>query len=178
MNAFKVLRATTSWGDAAWAVALAGMGALIGFIGALASNDPTLGAMSTRMLPLVGLPLMFRYQFGSARSVLFWFDASRQAVPGVTSSSLVAEALRLSTLLAIVFGAMGIASWLAPGVVSSVVVAKTLAVALVASSIGALAAVMPYRWMPALMLLPIGLVAFVSADAFSGMGADALLGKV
>lgn len=174
MNAFKVLRATTSWGDAAWAVALAGMGALIGFIGALASNDPTLGAMSARMLPLVGLPLMFRYQFGSARSVLFWFDASRQAVPGVTFSSLVAEALRFSTLLAIAFGAMGIASWLAPGVVSSVVVAKTLAVALVASSIGALAAVMPYRWMPAMMLLPIGLVVFVSAGAFSKMGADAL----
>jgi hypothetical protein len=93
------------------------MGGLIGFIGALASDDATLGAVSARTLPLVGLPLMFRYQFSSARSVLFWFDASRQAVPGVTSSSLVAEALRFSTFLAVLFGAMGIASWLAPGVV-------------------------------------------------------------
>lgn len=175
MNALKVLRATTQWGDAAWAVALAGMGALIGLIGALASDDPTLGALSSGTIPLIGLPLMFRYQFGITRSVLFWFDASRQAVPGVTSSSLVAEALRFSILLAVLFGAMGIASWLATGVVSSVVVAKTLAVAMVAASIGALAAVMPYRWMPVMMLLPIGLVVFVSADAFSRMGADALL---
>ncbi|WP_397572562.1 hypothetical protein [Silanimonas sp.] len=174
MSALKVLRATTTWGDAAWALSLAGMGALIGFIGALASDDATLGAVSARTLPLVGLPLMFRYQFSSARSVLFWFDASRQAVPGVTSSSLVAEALRFSTFLAVLFGAMGIASWLAPGVVSSVVVAKTLAVAMVASSIGALAAVMPYRWMPVMMLLPIGLVVVVSADSFSRMDADAL----
>lgn len=167
MSALKVLRATTSAGDVAWAVALAGIGALIGFIGSLASDDATLAAIGSKIVPLIGLPLMFRYQFGSARSVLLWFDASRQAVPGVTPSSVVAEALRFLGFLAVLFGAMGLASWLAPGAVAADMMAKALAVALVAAVVGALVAVMPYRWMPAMMLLPVALVVFVSADAFS-----------
>ena len=175
MNAFKVLRATTSWGDAAWAVALAAIGALIGLIGAIASDDASLAAIGSKIVPLIGLPIMFRYQFGSARAVLFWFDSARQAVPGVSHSSIAAEALRFFLMLGVLGGAMAFASWLAPGAVSPSLAAKALAVTLVASVIGALAAVMPYRWMPVMMLLFVGLVVLLASGRLPKAGWNALL---
>ena len=175
MSAVKVFRATTGWSDGAWAAALAVIGALLGFIGALAEVDPTPASLGMKFVPLAGMPLMFRYQFASARSVLFWFDASRQAIPGVSAVCARTEVFRFMALLACLFMPMVATAWIAPGALSPMLVMLALAVALAAVAIGALAAVMPYRWMTVAMILNVGLVLLIVTGSLPTDGVTALM---
>lgn len=175
MKTLAVLRATTNAGDVAWVALLATAGALVGIANA-AAGDPGASAPHLRLLPLAAVPLMFRYQFGSAPAVLFWFDAARQAVPGVTAASLRAELLRLGLLLSSLLLPMAVAGLALDGAAALPALATMTGVAVAAAGVGAVVAVMPYRWMPIAMLAPIALAVLVVAGGVPAAGATALLG--
>lgn len=155
MKAWRVLRATTRWSDAASAAALALIGALIGFSSGSGSEA---GLDAMRYVPLAAVPLLFRYQVSSAPAVMFWFDAARQDVPGATSASIRAEWLRLALFLFCFFAPLAGVGLVVAGSDVLRVLPAALGVALAAVGVGALFAVMPYRWMPAMMVLVVGLV--------------------
>lgn len=149
MSAAATLRATTKAGDVAWAVALSLMGLLAGLAnGASAAGDAAEGGPALSLGLLAGCALVLRYQFASAPAVLFWFDAARQSVPGATRSSLRAEAIRLLLFLSCLLLPMAAVGVVVGGLPGLAPMPAAIGVALAAIGIGALSAVMPYRWFP------------------------------
>lgn len=149
MSAAATLRATTKAGDVAWAVALSLMGLLAGLgNGASAAGDAADGGPALSLGLLAGCALMLRYQFASVPAALFWFDAARQSVPGATRSSLRAEAIRLLLFLSCLLLPMAAVGVVVGGLPGLAPMPAAIGVALAAIGIGALSAVMPYRWFP------------------------------
>ena len=148
MTTFALLRATTRRGDAAWAVALAVIGALVGATHALAAGgDGAVADQALRFVPLAAMPLLLRYEFSSGPAVLFWFDAVRQSIPGVTRASFQAEFLRFAAfLLMILLPMAAVGAWM--GGLADLPYGAVIGVAIAAAGIGGLTAVAPYRWMP------------------------------
>lgn len=148
MTTFALLRATTRRGDAAWAVALAVIGALVGATHALAAGgDGAVADQALRFVPLAAMPLLLRYEFSSGPAVLFWFDAVRQSIPGVTRASFQAEFLRFAAFLLVILLPMAaVGAWM--GGLADLPYGAVIGVAIAAAGIGGLTAVAPYRWMP------------------------------
>lgn len=157
MSAVATLRATTKAGDIAWAVTFSLMGLISGLAtGASAAGD-TAGGVPALALGLLAVCAL-RYQFGSAPAALFWFDAARQSVPGATRSSLRAEAIRLLLFLSCLLLPMAAVGVVVGGWPGLAPMPAAIGVALAAIGIGALSAVMPYRWVPFSMLASLALV--------------------
>ncbi|MCZ8113735.1 hypothetical protein [Silanimonas sp.] len=158
MSTFALLRATTRLSDAVWAVALALIGVFVGATFAMAAGGTdAVSAQALRFVPLAAVPLLLRYEFSSGPAVLFWFDAARQGMPGVTAASLRAEALRAVLLVLALILPMGAAA-AAVGDVRALPATTALGVAIAAIGIGGLTAVAPYRWIPFAIIASLGLV--------------------
>lgn len=153
MSALKTLRATSGWGELAWVVVLSAIGALTGWLngdfshsmaqGMLIMDEATASSLFAAHTAI--FLLLLRYQVGSGTSLLFWFDAARQGVPGITGASLRAEALRLVLLFAALFVPLAAVAMTMAGFDGLRGLPRNFAMALAAVGIGALCAVLPRR---------------------------------
>jgi hypothetical protein len=175
MNVIAMLRATTTNGDFAWAVAMSIMGAFAGMASGAATSDPAPFGPTSPLGLLAGCVLAFRYQFSSAPSVLFWFDSARQAVPGASISSVRAEALRLLFFLLCLFLPMAAVGIVVGGLPALASVPSAIGVALAAAGVGALNAVMPYRWFPLAILASLTLIPGIVLGWVPSRGATSFL---
>jgi hypothetical protein len=146
MSTLATLRATTRPGDFGWAVACAMVGLIAGLVHGSASPDELAkGGAHFGLVTFAAALLMLRYQFLAAPAALFWFDAMRQGVPGVTRASIRAEAIRLAIFLGVLLLPMATAGWLLGGVPALAPIPAAIGVSLAAAGFGALAAVISYR---------------------------------
>lgn len=152
MNALAVLRATTKTGDLIWAMSLAVLGAVAGWMSGSSAAAPDGDGTVPAMAWTCTFALAFRYQYSSAAATLFWFDAARQALPGATTASLQAEAMRLLLFLACLLLPMTAVAVTIGGVHALAPFPVTVGLALAAVGLGALSAVAPYRWFMLLTL--------------------------